>query len=105
MDKFTVTKAFSVLEKVLLIPEDEVYAEKFYSMYRLYSGKTRKLIGKVDPEKFESCSVKTVNFKIYDNSEAKEYLLDLIEKMRVKSRSKNQKDDLNVISGIVTSRF
>ena len=49
MDKFTVTKAFSVLEKVLLIPEDEVYAEKFYSMYRLYSGKTRKLIGKVDP--------------------------------------------------------
>jgi len=47
MKKYVITKAFSVLEKVLLIPGDEVYAEPRLQMMLIYSIKTRKLIGKV----------------------------------------------------------
>ena len=47
MKKYKITKAFSVLEKSLLIPDDEVYAEQRRSMILIYSIKTRKLIGSV----------------------------------------------------------
>jgi hypothetical protein len=58
MKKYTITKAFSVLEKILLIPEDEIYAEQRLSMMLIYSIKTRKMIGKVSIDIFNS-SAKT----------------------------------------------
>lgn len=56
MKKYVITKAFSVLEKVLLIPGDEVYAETNRMMILVYSIKTRKIIGKVSIETFEKSS-------------------------------------------------
>lgn len=52
MKKYEVKKAFSVLEKVLLIPSDEIYAEEIRMMVNVFSIKTRKLIGKVSIELF-----------------------------------------------------
>lgn len=54
MKKYTVKKAFSCLERVLVIDGDEVYAEKIRSMYQIYSIKTRKRIGSVSSTLFES---------------------------------------------------
>lgn len=56
MKKYIVTKAFSVLEKILLIPEDEIYAEPRLFMILVYSIKTRKLIGKVSKVEFDKCT-------------------------------------------------
>lgn len=52
MEKYEVKKAFSLLEKVLLVPGDEVYAEKIRQMYQIYSPKTRKRIGSLTETKF-----------------------------------------------------
>lgn len=54
MKKYTIKKAFSCLEKVLVIEGDEVYAEKVRKLYQIYSMKTRKRIGSVSEELFES---------------------------------------------------
>ena len=54
MKKYTIKKAFSCLEKVLVIEGDEVYAEKVRKMYQIYSIKTRKRIGSVSESLFES---------------------------------------------------
>lgn len=54
MKKYEIKKAFSVLEKVLLIPGDEVYAEQKLMMMNIYSSKTRKLVGKVSIELFNN---------------------------------------------------
>jgi hypothetical protein len=45
MKKYTVTTPFSLLERVLLVENDEIYAEKVRQMYHIYSPKTRKRIG------------------------------------------------------------
>jgi hypothetical protein len=71
MKKYTVIKAFSIMEKALLIPEDEIYAELAISHYKVFNPKTRKYIGSITQEKFEESTVEAVNFKIYDNSEIK----------------------------------
>lgn len=52
MKKYEIKKAFSVLEKVLLIPGDKVYAEENRMMVAVYSIKTRKIIGKVSIDVF-----------------------------------------------------
>ena len=54
MDKYLIKKAFACLERILVIEGDEVYAEKDRLMYRIYSIKTRKRIGSVSAEKFET---------------------------------------------------
>mgnify|MGYP003463653314 CR=1 FL=1 len=55
MEKYIVTAAFSVLEKVLLIPGDEIYAEpRLMAMMWIYSIKTRKVIGKVSVDTFDA---------------------------------------------------
>lgn len=54
MEKYIIKKAFSCLEKVLVIEGDEVYAEKVRLMYQIYSIKTRKRIGSISAEKFET---------------------------------------------------
>lgn len=105
MKKYTVIKAFSVLEKALLIPEDEIYAEQAVSNYRIFNAKTRKYIGAVSQEKFEKVAKEANEFKIYDNEESKKYILDFITAMRVKARSPKQKDDLNFISSLIIEKF
>ncbi len=45
MKKYTITSPFSLLEKVLMLEGDEIYAEKVRQMYHIYSPKTRKRIG------------------------------------------------------------
>jgi len=45
MRKYTVFAPFSLLERVLLVENDEIYAEKVRQMYHIYSPKTRKRIG------------------------------------------------------------
>lgn len=52
MKKYKVKASFSLLEKVLLIPEDEIYAEKVRQMYQIYSPKTRKRIGSLSEKEF-----------------------------------------------------
>jgi antitoxin component of MazEF toxin-antitoxin module len=47
MKKYTVTVPFSLLEKVLLIEGDEIYAELVRKMYHIYHPKTRRYIGKL----------------------------------------------------------
>jgi len=47
MKKFLVITPFSVVEKLLLIAGDEVYAERVRDMVHIYNLKTRKYIGKV----------------------------------------------------------
>lgn len=54
MEKYEVKKAFSLLERVLLIPGDVVYAEKFLLMMNVYSIKTRKLLGKAKLEELKN---------------------------------------------------
>ena len=52
MKRYKVTAAFSLLEKVLMIEDDVVYAEVTLQMMSCYSPKTRKFLGKVSIEKF-----------------------------------------------------
>jgi hypothetical protein len=54
MKKYIVTNAFSLLDKVLVLPFDEIYAEPVRKMMHIYSPKTRKYIGQVSAEKFET---------------------------------------------------
>lgn len=54
MKKYIIKKAFSCLERILVIEGDEVYAEKVRMMYQIYSIKTRKRIGSISAEKFET---------------------------------------------------
>lgn len=42
------------MEKVLLIPEDEIYTEEVRTMTHVYSPKTRKLLGKVYSTDFKN---------------------------------------------------
>lgn len=52
MKKYIATGAFSLLDKVLIIPCDEIYAEPIRKMMHIYSPKTRKYIGQLSIEKF-----------------------------------------------------
>lgn len=52
MKKYTVTTPFSLLEKILLVENDEIYAEPVREMYHIYSPKTRKRIGMLTNKKF-----------------------------------------------------
>lgn len=54
MKKYTVTNPFSLLERVLLVENDEVYAEKIRQMYHIYSPKTRKRIGTLSEKLFNN---------------------------------------------------
>lgn len=54
MKKYTVKKAFSLLEKMLILEGDEIYAEKVRQMFHIYSPKTRKRIGTVSERLFET---------------------------------------------------
>jgi len=54
MKKYTVTTPFSLLEKVLLVETDEIYAEKVRQMYQIYSPKTRKRIGSLSEKEFNN---------------------------------------------------
>jgi len=54
MKKYKVTTPFSLLEKVLLVENDEIYAEKVRQMYHIYSPKTRKRIGTLSEQLFNS---------------------------------------------------
>lgn len=54
MKKYEIKKAFSLLEKVLLIEGDQVYAEQKLSMIQVYSPKTRKLLGKASIVDFDN---------------------------------------------------
>lgn len=52
MKKYKVTQSFSLLERVLIIETDEIYAEKILEMYHVYSPKTRKRLGKISSKVF-----------------------------------------------------
>lgn len=52
MKKYTIVNAFSLLNRVLLIEGDIVYAELIRQMYHIYSPKTRKCLGTISSEKF-----------------------------------------------------
>lgn len=52
MKKYTVIQPFSLLEKILLVETDEIYAEKVRQMYQIYSPKTRKRIGSLSEKLF-----------------------------------------------------
>lgn len=57
MKKYIVNSAFSLLERVLVVDGDTIYAEEDRLMISLYSPKTRKRIGRVPKEKFNlNCS-------------------------------------------------
>ena len=57
MKKYIVNSAFSLLEKILIVDGDTIYAEEDRMMFSLYSPKTRKRIGRVSKEKFNNnCS-------------------------------------------------
>ena len=47
MKRYVVSIAFSVLEKKLFIPGDELYAELIRDMIHIYDIKTRRYLGKV----------------------------------------------------------
>jgi len=53
MKKYTVAKPFSLLEKVLMMENDEIYAEQVREMFHIYSPKTRKRIGSLTARTFE----------------------------------------------------
>ena len=54
MKKYIVNKPFSLLERVLIIEGDEIYAEQIRKMYHVYSAKTRKRLGTISCEQFEN---------------------------------------------------
>lgn len=53
MKKYIVIQPFSLLEKILLVEKDEIYAEKVREMYQIYHPKTRKRIGSLSCKHFE----------------------------------------------------
>lgn len=53
MKKYLIKKPFSLLERVLVIDGDEVYAELIRKMYHVYSVKTRKRLGTINQQQFE----------------------------------------------------
>jgi hypothetical protein len=106
MEKYIVIKAFSVLEKALLIPEDEVYAEEFpANRYRIFNIKTRKLIGLIGADKFMNSVRHSSDFKIYDNEHAKKQLSGVIDSMRAKTKSKLQKENYDFIKESINTIF
>lgn len=54
MKKYKVSKPFSLLEKILLVENDEIYAEQVREMYHIYSPKTRKRIGSLTSKTFNN---------------------------------------------------
>lgn len=52
MKKFDVQNPFSLLERVLILPGDDIYAQLILEMYHVYSGKTRKRLGKISKNSF-----------------------------------------------------
>lgn len=52
MKKYKVTRSFSLLEKILIIETDEIYAEPLREMYSVYSPKTRKRLGTISGKLF-----------------------------------------------------
>lgn len=54
MKKYKVLVPFSLLEKVLLVENDEIYAEQVRQMYHIYSPKTRKRIGSLSETTFNN---------------------------------------------------
>lgn len=52
MKKYKVLKPFSLLEKVLIMENDEIYAEPVREMYHIYHPKTRKRIGSLTSKSF-----------------------------------------------------
>lgn len=52
MKKYIVVKPFSLLEKVLLVEKDEIYAEQVREMFQIYHPKTRKRIGSLSCKMF-----------------------------------------------------
>jgi hypothetical protein len=53
MKKYKVLKAFSLLEKILIIEGEEIYAEQVRQMFHIYSPKTKKRIGTLSSEVFK----------------------------------------------------
>lgn len=47
MKRYVVGTPFSLIERVLIVEEDVIYAEKVRQMYHIYSPKTRKRLGTV----------------------------------------------------------
>jgi len=106
MKKYTVIKAFSILEKALLIPEDEIYAEEAMAeRMRIFNPKTRKFIGFASVEKFKESTIESIDFKIYDNEKSKKEIIEYLDKMTKKSRSKDAIDNYNLIKVLVTENF
>lgn len=52
MKKYKVTKPFSLLERILIVENDEIYAEQVREMFHIYSPKTRKRIGTISSKLF-----------------------------------------------------
>lgn len=105
MKQYVVTKAFSVIEKALLIPEDKVYAEKDRLMYNIYNEKTRKRIGRIGVDKFEESTIEAVNFKIYDNTEPKKEIINLLNQIAGNSKSKAVKDTCGTLYNFIKTKF
>jgi len=53
MKKYTVLSSFSLLERVLIIEGDIIYAELIRKMYHVYSKTTRKRLGTISEKEFE----------------------------------------------------
>lgn len=53
MKKYEIKTAFSLLERVLMIETDIIYAEKVREMIHIYSPKTRKRLGTVSEPIFD----------------------------------------------------
>ncbi len=60
MKKYIVVKPFPLLEKVLLVEKDEIYAEQVREMYQIYHPKTRKRIGSLSCKMFEDYVAESV---------------------------------------------
>jgi len=105
MKEYIVIKAFSILDKVLILPEDKIYAEQNISQYRIFNAKTRKFIGAVSAEKFETLVKEASDFKIYDNEPAKKKLIGYLDAMKIKTRSKNSKEDYQFLKEVITELF
>jgi len=54
MKKYKVAQAFSLLERILIVEGDEIYAEQVRKMFHIYHPKTRKRIGSVSETLFKS---------------------------------------------------
>jgi hypothetical protein len=52
MKKYEIKTAFSLLERVLVVEGDVIYAEAIRKMHHVYSAKTRKRLGTISSEQF-----------------------------------------------------